>query len=136
MKKSELLLHIKTFENAIKTFNECFGKTKLNSLERDGAIQRFEYTFELSWKTTKRLFDYYQIEYENYPRNILKTAYKIWVIKNIDLWFDLLDTRNELSHKYDQDEVDEIFKKIITPNRNSFEQLLKDLNNYIKKHDD
>jgi len=136
MKKSELLLHIKTFENAINTFNECFEKKTLNSLERDWAIQRFEYTFELSWKTIKRLLDYYQIEYENYPRNILKTAYKIWIIENIDLRFDLLDTRNELSHKYDQDELDEIFKNIITPNKESFENLLKNLNNYIKKHDD
>jgi nucleotidyltransferase substrate binding protein (TIGR01987 family) len=52
------------------------GPAALNQLEKEGVIQRFEYCFELAWKTTK---DY--IEANGFlfavvmPRQVLKEAY-------------------------------------------------------------
>ena len=42
-----------TYEQALKTFEEALLENP-SQLERDGAIQRFEYSFDLAWKTLKR----------------------------------------------------------------------------------
>lgn len=74
----------------------------LSPLEKEGVIQRFEYSFELAWKTTK---DYLE---ENgliitplTPRQVLKEAFTAKVIADGQVWIDMLDHRNLLSHTYD-----------------------------------
>jgi len=43
------------FERAFLLLREAFEKdpAAMSDLEKEGAIQRFEYTFELAWKTLK-----------------------------------------------------------------------------------
>ena len=48
-------ISILPFEKALQSLTEVFKKPK-NAIIRDAAIQRFEYTFELSWKILKRYF--------------------------------------------------------------------------------
>lgn len=48
---------IATFEQALKTFNEALLLENPSELERDGAIQRFEYCFDLAWKAVKRYME-------------------------------------------------------------------------------
>ena len=75
----------------------------LNELEKDGAIQRFEFTFELAWKT---LQDYFaqEIGYADVkgPRTVLKQAIKDNLITSGHAWLQMLDSRNELTHVYDE----------------------------------
>jgi predicted nucleotidyltransferase len=40
--------------NAFATFKRAMEEAK-SELERDGAVQRFEYTFELTWKVLKKI---------------------------------------------------------------------------------
>lgn len=37
---------------------------RLSDLEREGLIQRFEYTFELAWRTLKDRLEYYGMRIE------------------------------------------------------------------------
>ncbi|MBP9682513.1 MAG: nucleotidyltransferase substrate binding protein [Bacteriovorax sp.] len=37
-------------DDALKTFEDAIKSPPKSELERDGVIQRFEYTFELCWK--------------------------------------------------------------------------------------
>ena len=48
----ELRVAIKKFENAVVSLKEGASLAK-NDLEKDGVIQRFEFTVELFWKTVK-----------------------------------------------------------------------------------
>jgi hypothetical protein len=43
------------FERALSLLREAManGPEALNQLEKEGVIQRFEYCFELAWKTTR-----------------------------------------------------------------------------------
>jgi len=45
---------IQPFEKALLTLEEALSRPQLDDLMRDGAIQRFEYCVELSWKTSKK----------------------------------------------------------------------------------
>jgi nucleotidyltransferase substrate binding protein (TIGR01987 family) len=77
------------------------GPEALNPLEKEGVIQRFEYCFELAWKTIK---DY--LEAGGYvfamvtPRQVLKDAYGAKLLDDGQVWIDMLDHRNLLSHTY------------------------------------
>ncbi|HEV7925429.1 MAG TPA: nucleotidyltransferase substrate binding protein [Verrucomicrobiae bacterium] len=74
----------------------------LSMLEKEGVIQRFEYTFELAWKTIK---DYLEegglVISPVTPRQVIKEAFAAKVISDGDVWIRMLDNRNLLSHTYD-----------------------------------
>lgn len=46
---------LSNFERALALLRAALidGPAALNQLEKEGVIQRFEYCFELAWKTTK-----------------------------------------------------------------------------------
>ncbi|MGQ0767528.1 MAG: nucleotidyltransferase substrate binding protein [Gemmatimonadota bacterium] len=79
-----------------------FGVDRLSPLEKEGTVQRFEYTLELSWKTLK---DY--LEQQGFssipstPRQVIKDAYAAGILPDGQVWIDMIDHRNLLSHTYD-----------------------------------
>lgn len=70
---------------------------------RRARSQRFEFTLELAWKTLK---DY--LEHEGQlidpvtPRNVIKEAFAARVLSDGQVWIDMLDHRNLLSHTYNE----------------------------------
>jgi len=44
---------LEDFEQAAKRLKKALNQTKFTELEQDNAIQKFEFTFELAWKTLK-----------------------------------------------------------------------------------
>ncbi len=86
----------------------------LNELEKDGVIQRFEFTFELAWKT---LQDYFaqELGYTDVkgPRTVLKQAVKDGLVTDGYTWLQMLESRNELTHVYDETESRKILEDIV-----------------------
>ena len=77
------------------------GPDALNPLEKEGVIQRFEYTFELAWKTVKDYMEDNGIVFATItPRQVLKDAFAAKIIQDGQVWIDMLDNRNLLSHTY------------------------------------
>ena len=87
------------------------GVDALNELEREGVIQRFEYTFELAWKVLKDRMEYdgVVIVPSVTPRNVIRQAFLARIIENCETWMDMLTDRNLMSHTYDFD----IFAKVV-----------------------
>lgn len=86
----------------------------LNELEKDGVIQRFEFTFELAWKT---LQDYFAQEsgYTDIkgPRTVLKQAVQDGLLTDGHTWLQMLNSRNELTHVYDETESRQILDDVV-----------------------
>lgn len=80
---------------------------------RDGVIQRFEFTMELSWKALKSLLNSEGVEEATTPKSTVKAGYKSGVIKNVEIWLEMLDDRNLTSHIYNQAIADEIYERIV-----------------------
>ncbi|MBI2603219.1 MAG: nucleotidyltransferase substrate binding protein [Deltaproteobacteria bacterium] len=80
---------------------------------RDAAIQRFEFCFELSWKTMKRILDYRGIRV-NSPREVFREAAREGLVDDPKLWFEFLDSRNETVHTYNEATAEAIFR--VLPN--------------------
>jgi len=79
------------------------GPEVLNPLEKEGVVQRFEYCFELAWKTVKDYMEQSGFVFATVaPRQVLKEAFAARIIADGQVWIDMLDHRNLLSHTYNQ----------------------------------
>lgn len=118
------------FENAYLLLESAFDKIEFSDLEKEGVIQRFEYTFELSWKTLKDYLEFLGVVIEQVtPRNVIRQASQAKIIKNGQLWIDMLSLRNLLSHTYDR----QIFDRAIKEISEIYVSVMKDL--YLKLKD-
>ena len=78
------------------------GVAELNELEREGAIQRFQYTFQLAWLTLKDRLEYGGVILaEVTPRSVIREAYAARLIDDAEVWTDMLVDRNLMAHTYD-----------------------------------
>ena len=110
MKRIKFLL--KDLDKALLKLAEAVKSAK-TELETDGAIQRFEFSFELLWKA---LQVYLQKEgiIANSPKSVIKEAFKQGMITNEKLWLQILEDRNMSVHIYSEDLSRDIFKRIKT----------------------
>jgi nucleotidyltransferase substrate binding protein (TIGR01987 family) len=114
------------FQRAIKLLQEVPGLElhTLSLLEKEGIIQRFEFTLELAWKTLKDKMEFDGIILDKIsPKMVLKEAFKTKYIDNIELWLEMIDDRNLLSHTYDF----KFFEEIIPDIQLKYTTLLSDL---------
>jgi len=110
MKKVEVLLAIEKFEKALKKLKEGV-KVAQTEIERDGVIQRFEFTFELFWKTLKIILQYKGIEARS-PRSAIKEGFRAGLLDDDEIFLDMLEDRNLTTHIYEESTAEEIFKRI------------------------
>ena len=85
----------------------------LSQLEREGVIQRFEYTFELAWNLLKDRLEYDGIALPTVtPRHVIRQAFQAKLIQDGDAWIDMLTDRNLMSHTYDFAKFEVVIRKI------------------------
>lgn len=123
---------IDNFLKAVLRLDEAekeYKSNNTNTVIRDGLIQRFEFTFELSWKAMKEYMEDQGIKKEfTFPKEVLKTAYENHMIGNQEVWLDMLRARNSTSHIYDDKIAEEISINIC----NRFLFAFKELELYFK----
>ncbi|MFH1562685.1 MAG: nucleotidyltransferase substrate binding protein [Nitrospirota bacterium] len=116
---------VEKFTNGFKRLKEAIQEAK-DDLDKDGAIQRFEFTFELLWKALKIFLEYQGIVV-NTPRESLKEAFRINLLGDEEVFLQMLEDRNKTSHIYDEETSEEIFERIKTAYIQSIEKVLANL---------
>lgn len=104
-----------TFQRALGRLKEVVhlqSQRQFSPLEKDGMIQRFEYTQELAWKVLKNYIEYQGGEELTGSRDTIRQAFALGIITNADPWFDMLESRKETSHVYDEDTENDLLDKI------------------------
>ncbi|MCO5250321.1 MAG: nucleotidyltransferase substrate binding protein [Candidatus Kapabacteria bacterium] len=102
---------------------------KLNELEKDGLVQRFEYTFDLAWKVMQ---DYIvELGYNDIkgPRPVMTQMATNGLIDPF-IWEEILEARNSLSHIYDETVSRKYLQQIISdflPEFNSFKSKMQNI---------
>lgn len=102
MELDRLENQILILKKAYETLNSALIKEILSDLEIDWVMQRFEYTTELLWKTCKIFLNYKWIDVFQSPKDIFKECYKLWLIKDLKLFFNFIEIRNSMSHMYSE----------------------------------
>jgi nucleotidyltransferase substrate binding protein (TIGR01987 family) len=103
------------YVNFKKAFNQLKAAInridELDNLAKEGLVQRFEYTYELAWKTIKDFIES-KGEPEKYQKDILKKAFQLEIIDNGEIWLEMLTKRNLMAHTYNETTFEEIVKDI------------------------
>lgn len=100
---------------ALDRFREILDEpTDKNSYVIDAAIQRFEFTVELFWKTLKRMLSVIAGEDAPFPKLVLESAYRLEWIHEEELWLLALKDRNLSAHIYDEARCVEIYHRLAT----------------------
>ncbi|RTZ72029.1 MAG: nucleotidyltransferase [Gammaproteobacteria bacterium] len=125
MKKTDVLLAIERLKQAVARLEDALGRVR-DDLDRDGAIQRFEFTVELLWKTLAIQLEYQGITCQS-PRNCIKLAFRHGLIEDDELLLDMIEDRNRSSHVYNEKTAEEIFTRISKLYAKSIRQVLERL---------
>ena len=101
----------------------------LSELEKEGLIQRFEYTFELAWKVLQDYLQFLGFQFQTGPNSTLQMAFENGLINNHDAWRRMAKARITTSHTYNEGDADEIVHNIY----NEYSCLLGDLLDVLNK---
>jgi nucleotidyltransferase substrate binding protein (TIGR01987 family) len=115
-------INIEPLLKAIKKF-ELFRQNLTTEQEQAGAIQAFEYSFELSWKVMQKLLGV-RGKIANSPKEAFRMAALEGFIKDPELWFDFLKKRNLTVHTYEEEEAREVI--------GVFPDFSKELHDFLK----
>lgn len=114
-------------------FNKAFAQLKeavalaeqrkLSQLEEQGLIQAFEYTHELAWNTLKNFLEDRGVKNVYGSRDATREAFKIGLIENGETWMEMIDSRNQTTHTYNQETVAKIVSAVTHSYFAEFEEL-------------
>ncbi len=101
-------LDLSNIKNAIATLEEAINyyntdvEQPIKNMYADSCIQRFEYTYELSWKIMKKYLKLFfnKTEQELTIKNIFRYMEGYELIKDWTKWVEYNDARNNTSHEY------------------------------------
>ena len=98
-------------EVALEVFSLHVGETPEHLLLRDGVIQRFEFCFELAWKTLRRYLQVHGLDRIDHltNRELFRLGQEQAVIRNAETWFVFLRHRNLTSHVYNEAVAETVF---------------------------
>ena len=84
----------------------------LSDLEQQGLIQSFEYTHELAWNVMKDYLVYQGDSTVGGSRDATRSAFQLAIIEDGVTWMNMINSRNQTSHTYNQETANEIFQAI------------------------
>ncbi len=99
------------FRMALRRFEEIMEEDK-SDIIRDSALQRFEFTIELAWKTMKTCLRWGENVICRSPNACFKEAYKVGWIDYEQRWIDAMSLRNRIAHVYNEDMAEEIYRQL------------------------
>lgn len=96
-----------TLERAVGRLSDVLRQEKTEYM-RDSAIQRFEFTYELVWKTLKAFLSVDGVEAVS-PKASLREAFRLGWIEDDPLWLETIVLRNQTSHTYNEGVAERIY---------------------------
>lgn len=100
------------FEKALSQLAKFIDKGELNDLEKQGLIQSFEYTHELAWNVMKDFLTFEGIQNIIGSRSASREAFNKGLTEEGQFWMDMIDSRNESVHTYNEETANKIVHKI------------------------
>jgi len=105
----------RNFQRAFNLLREAMENDpdQLSQLEKEGIIQRFEYTFELAWKVLKDKMEFDGLELNQIsPKAVVRQAFQAKYVQDAECWMRMIGDRNLMSHTYDFSKFEAVINSI------------------------
>ena len=101
-------------KRALKTLQELLDSQNLTIVERDAAIQRFEYTFEALWKAGKAFLREIEGLEIGSPKGVIRGFFQVGLFteEQTALALAMVDDRNLTSHTYNEGLAEQICEQL------------------------
>ena len=106
---------------------------ELSDLEKQGLIHNYETTFELAWKVVKDYLEEQGADFEKTPRGTIRAAFRDGIIKDGELWMEMLAARNRTTHTYNEEILDTLYDQIVQKFYPMLRELLDD---FSRRHEE
>lgn len=119
---------LQSFRKAFKRLSDAVQisqERKLSELEQLGLIQAFEFTPELAWNVLKDYLDYQGIQDVIGSRGATRQAFKNGLLSDGVAWMDMIKSRNQTSHTYNEATANEITAAVVNCYFSQFEGFLQ-----------
>jgi len=94
-------------------FDRALFNEEEDDLIKEGLIQRFEYTHELAWNVMKDFLTERGTTPLYGSKDATRAAFSTGLITEGQVWMDMIFSRNQTSHTYNEATADEIFRAIL-----------------------
>ena len=119
--------------NATNRLKEALNEEE-SDLIIDGVLHRYEFTFELAWKTLKDYLEYLGVTINTgSPREVIKESFAHDLISDGETWIKMMLARNSLSHLYNEETSRKVYNEIKEKYIYQIEKLIERLNKYEEK---
>jgi nucleotidyltransferase substrate binding protein (TIGR01987 family) len=108
---------LQSFQRALVRLSEgaqLAGQRELSPLEKQGLIQAFEFTHELAWNVLKDYLETQGVQGVVGSRGATREAFKNGLIADGEVWMDMIKSRNQTSHTYNEETANAITEAILT----------------------
>jgi nucleotidyltransferase substrate binding protein, HI0074 family len=102
-----------------------------SDLEKEGTIQRFEFTHELAWKVMKDYLEYEGITGITGSRSATREAFNKGLITDGQTWMDMIESRNKTVHTYLEDVLEKEYQLIVTRYYPLFEKFHQKMTQFL-----
>ena len=103
------------FKKVLARMTEAIEKgqnTPLSMLEEQGLIKAFEFTYELVWNVIKDFYEYQGDSGIMGSRDAFRLAFRRGLTEDGEVWMEMIKSRNETSHTYDEEVKDRVVKAV------------------------
>jgi nucleotidyltransferase substrate binding protein (TIGR01987 family) len=120
------------FEKAFLLLKDSVENTQNPSdLEKEGIIQRFEFTHELAWKVLKDFLSYKGITGIIGSRDATRHAFQNNLITDGQVWMNMIESRNITVHTYDSKILQVEYNKITSSYFSAFESFYTTMKSFL-----
>jgi nucleotidyltransferase substrate binding protein (TIGR01987 family) len=99
---------------ALSTFEKIVGLPEPTDIERDAAIQRFEYSFEMVWKAAQAYLIDQGLTDVVSPRSAIRASFKVGMFneETAEKIMRLVDDRNLTVHTYKEEFAVKLYRHL------------------------
>ena len=102
--------NLKSLEKALLQLSDALEQSE-SPIVRDACLQRFEFSYELLWKTLKVFLEEIHGVRAVSPRQVFKEAIALTLIEKEQIFIEMIESRNTLSHTYNEKQAMKIYTK-------------------------